>query len=117
MLQDEDAPSDSEFSDDEESQDDEEPQVDTRPLITPTWRQENPQEWKRLWDNRSATCPVCFEGDFSTDRLWDGPMNSDVPTRCTHWVCTECWREINDGDRKCPICRDDVSSWLRRYNM
>ena len=42
-------------------------------------------------------------------------MNSDVPTRCNHWLCIGCWAEISERDRRCPICCDDLTAWLRRF--
>ena len=48
--------------------------------------------------------------------IWDGPMNSDVPTRCTHWACVICWEEIANSDKRCPICREDLSAWIRRHD-
>ena len=82
---------------------------DERPLITPQFREQNREEWDRLWNlNRTEECPVCHE----KPDIWDGPMNSDVPTRCTHWACARCWVQINDRDKRCPICRDDLSDWL-----
>ena len=47
--------------------------------------------------------------------IWDCPMNSDVPTRCTHWLCVGCWARIAGRDQRCPICRDDLSVWLRQH--
>ena len=41
--------------------------LDTRPLITPQWREENPEEWNRLWQNPDE-CPVCHE----TPDMYDG---------------------------------------------
>ena len=80
-----------------------------RPLITPQFREQNGDEWDRLWHlNRREECPVCLE----RPDIWDGPMNSDVPTRCTHWACVDCWDQITDRDQRCPICRDDLSEWL-----
>ena len=82
---------------------------DTRPLITPQMRIENRQEWDRLWDlNKPDECPVCHE----KPDIWYGPMNSDTPTRCTHWGCLPCWEQIADRDRRCPICREDLTTWL-----
>ena len=83
--------------------------ADTRPLITPQWLEENPEEWDRLWQH-PGECPVCLE----VPDIWSGPMNSAIPTRCTHWACVDCWIRIAERDRKCPICRDDLSAWLRR---
>ena len=83
---------------------------DNRPLITDEWRAQHPEEWQRLWQ-KPEECSVCHE----RPDIWDGPMNSDVPTRCTHWACVTCWEEIASRDRRCPICRDDLSVWLRRH--
>ena len=46
--------------------------------------------------------------------VWDGPMNSDIPTRCTPWICVPCWRRIADRDQRCPICRENLSKWILR---
>ena len=43
-------------------------------------------------------------------------MNSDVPTRCTHWVCVPCWARIAGRDKRCPIYREDLSAWIRRHD-
>ena len=87
--------------------------TDTRPLITPRWRQENSEEWDRLWIlNRTEECPVCHE----KPDIWDGPMNSDVASRCTHWACVSCWARIAQRDKRCPVCRDDLSVWLARHD-
>ena len=85
--------------------------ADDRPLITAQWRDQHPDEWQRLWHQCPTECPVCHE----KPDIWDGPMNSDVPTRCTHWICVGCWAEISQRDRRCPICRDDLTVWLRRF--
>ena len=83
--------------------------MDTRPLITPRMQVENTQEWDRLWRlNMTEECPVCHE----KPDIWDGPMNSDVPTRCTHWACMICWERIARRDKRCPICRDDLTDWF-----
>ena len=86
--------------------------VDTRPVITVAWRNENPIEWDLLWNGRNQTCPVCLE----IPDLGDGPMNSDIATRCTHWACVECWKQIARYDGRCPICRDDVGVWLECFD-
>ena len=84
--------------------------TDTRPLVTPHMRVTNRLEWERLWDlHKTGDCPVCHE----KPDIWNGPMNSDVPTRCIHWACTSCWEMIAERDRRCPICREDLSAWFR----
>ena len=83
--------------------------MDSRPFITPRMRQENRQEWDRLWHlNQIELCPVCHE----KPDIRDGPMNSDVPTRCTHWACVICWERIAHHDKRCPVCRDDLTNWF-----
>ena len=87
--------------------------ADTRPLITPLFREQHPDEWQRLWDQQPRTeCPVCHE----IPDILDGPMNSDIPTRCNHWVCVDCWSQIAERNRRCPICRDDLDMWLVRHD-
>ena len=71
------------------------------------------EEWQRLWDSRPSECPICY--DDAVD-IWDGPMNSDVPTRCTHWLCTQCWMKVSEDKKRCPLCRDDLSEWLDGYD-
>jgi hypothetical protein len=86
--------------------------MDTRPLITPRMQVENTREWDRLWRlNKTEECPVCHE----KPDIWDGPMNSGVPTRCTHWACVSCWERIARRDKRCPICRDDLTDWFASW--
>ena len=85
--------------------------ADPRPLISLQWREENDDEWNRRWGNRPEECPVCLQKPY----IWDGPMNSNIPTRCTHWACVLCWAEIKERDNRCPVCRDDVSQWLQSH--
>ena len=68
---------------------------DTRPLITPALHVENPTLWNELWNrNQGPTCAICNEPHSRESLLRDGPMNSDIPTRCTHWACTICWNRL-----------------------
>ena len=93
-------------------------ETDARPLVTEQWHRENPEEWLRLWNqNAEGECPVCFR-DFEGESLdKDCPMNSDIPTRCTHWLCTECWHDLAwQGGTRCPVCRDDISEFLMTYD-
>ena len=87
--------------------------LDTRPLISPLMRAQNPEEWHRLFNlhPRRGPCDVCHEVPV----IWAGPVNSEIPTRCTHWLCTDCWSRIARGDKRCPTCRDDLSQWLQQY--
>jgi RNA polymerase subunit RPABC4/transcription elongation factor Spt4 len=98
-------------SDEEEDDEDEEDSGDMRPLITPQWRHANVHWWFSLW-TKPAVCPVCHENPLAKDDTWDGPMTSDLPTRCTHWACGGCWRQIASAERRCPVCHDALGEWL-----
>ncbi len=43
-------------------------------------------------------------------------MNSNIPTRCNHWLCVDCWVEMTDHDEivRYSVCRDDVKDWADR---
>jgi hypothetical protein len=78
-----------------------------RPLIDEAWREQNREKLKALWEV-PPECPICCESGV----VWEGPLNSDRPTRCVHWACSQCWRELRHlGDFRCPFCRDSVQEW------
>ena len=79
--------------------------MDTRPLLTKDWKEENPEEWERISSN-AEHCPICLQ----TPQKWDGPCLGDVPTRCSHLLCENCWEMLPES--KCPLCRDDISEWI-----
>lgn len=63
----------------------------------------------------SNECEICYK-EFSRDLyiLKDGPSNSDMPTKCIHYFCCQCWRDIGIHNKiiRCPMCREDVSEWF-----
>ena len=80
----------------------------------------DPDKWQRIWDEHGSgtECPICnFPHE---DDVWDSPMNSDIPTRCPHFLCTACWQRIytrNPTETQCPLCREDVTEWAKsRYD-
>ena len=76
--------------------------IDTRPLTTGAFPASTPEE-----------CPVCNEtGDGA---VWRNPQQSQIPTRCNHSLCASCWQEVAMHDQRCPLCRTDVSEWIRRH--
>ena len=76
--------------------------IDTRPLTTGALPASTPEE-----------CPVCNEtGD---EAVWRNPQQSQIPTRCNHYLCASCWEEVAMHDQRCPLCRTDVSGWIRRH--
>lgn len=74
-------------------------------------RAASPERWQQIWDDSKVSeCPICT---FAPPHIvFDGPMNSDVPTRCTHWACTDCWDQLaRRRDFHCPLCRDCLAEW------
>jgi hypothetical protein len=111
---------DEEYSESDEEDDDEDDEDigdmedrvgNSRPLITPQWRHANVNWWFSLW-TKPAVCPMCHENPSAKGDTWDGPMTSDLPTRCTHWACAGCWRQIASAERRCPVCHDALGEWL-----
>ena len=70
----------------------------------------NLEKYKALFDRRPAECPVCYES--LAQREAASPLLSDIPSRCTHFLCKECWQKIATLDAECPICREDLRPWL-----
>ena len=60
------------------------------------------------------TCEICFE-PFTLELPARGPIQGEDPTRCRHFFCSPCWREILVSPHsrwECPMCREDCSTWL-----
>ncbi len=56
----------------------------TRPMLAAGMTDQALSQEK--WDQfKDEPCPVYLRVS------WDGPMNSEIPTRCNHWLCVECW--------------------------
>jgi hypothetical protein len=84
------------------------------------------QWWKQIKDKlrqlppneTEHTCPVCLRDYNRQTLLKDGIQNSDFNSRCNHWCCMDCWAKIyyqhNEIDT-CPICRADITEWLKSY--
>ena len=91
--------------------------ADPRPVLTPWLRENHRAFWQEKWDqHENDPCPVCLV-EHGGDDVWDGPMNSDIPTRCNHWLCTACWHGLANvaAGVFCPVCREDVTEWADRY--
>jgi hypothetical protein len=57
------------------------------PLIDEEWKSKHKSKWSELYKNHSKECPICRNSGI----VWNGPLNSFTPTRCTHWFCSDCW--------------------------
>ncbi len=77
----------------------------------------DPTLWREKWVQfKEDPCPVrLVEHDGNTVQDW--PMNSDIPTRCNHWLGVGCWEEIAHRDEivRCPLCREDVTEFAERH--
>ena len=76
---------------------------DGRPLTTGVLPASTPEE-----------CPVCH-ASVDGETVWRNPQQSDIPTRCNHYCCVNCWEGVARHDQRCPLCRTDVSEWIRRH--
>ena len=74
------------------------------------WIAQNLDRYKELLERRPTHCPVCYESFSGKDA--DSPLLSDMPSRCTHWLCKDCWKNVANTNAECPICREDLSPWL-----
>ena len=78
--------------------------------VSRSWIAGNLEKYKELLDRRPAECPVCYES--LAQREAASPLLSDIPSRCTHFLCKECSQKIATLDAECPICREDLRPWL-----
>ena len=82
--------------------------------FTREWVLNHPEAFRELSAPPDA-CPICME-PFNAGRPPLGPITGDSPTTCRHFMCKTCWLAIianqPESPWKCPICREDVSSWL-----
>ena len=70
------------------------------------------EKYKELLNRRPAECPVCYESFAQREAA--SPLLSDIPSRCTHVLCKECWQKTATLDAECPICREGLRPWLVR---
>ena len=65
------------------------------------------------------TCPICLEAyDKEIGRLKDGIQNSEYESNCPHWCCCMCWDTMyrqNADKYQCPICKRDITDWLKTH--
>ena len=78
------------------------------------WIAQNLDRYKELLGRRPTHCPVCYESFSGKDA--DSPLLSDMPSRCSHWLCKDCWKTVANTNAECPICREDLSPWLLKQS-
>ena len=77
------------------------------------WTAQNLDRYKELLERRPTHCPVCYESFSGKDKAnADSPLLSDIPSKCTHWLCKACWEKVASTNAECPICREYLSAWL-----
>ena len=74
------------------------------------WIAQNLDRYKELLEKRPSECPVCYESLGGKES--DSPLLSDIPSKCMHWLCKDCWGKVADTNAECPICREDLAPWL-----
>ena len=78
--------------------------------ITREWIAQNLEQYRQLLDRKPECCPVCYESLALKNAT--SPLLSDMPSPCTHWLCTECWKSVAQNSAECPICKEDLRTWL-----
>ena len=59
--------------------------------VTREWVAQNLDAYKALLDRKPAECPICYE-TFSDRKQAASPLLSDIPSKCVHWMCKDCWK-------------------------
>jgi len=54
-------------------------------------------------------CPIC------ADEL--AKMISPPEGYCDHEMCMSCWIKVGERNPLCPVCRCDVTEWLKELNV
>ena len=104
--------------------------MEERPLITKEWRDANLETYGKIQQTPDE-CPICYRGRRDRPDIeplprfvcFNSPLSNGLgnrggePVRCTHWACTECWDKIKIGNRRCPICRDDLTCWFEHTRI
>ena len=78
--------------------------------INRQWIAQNVELYKQLLERKPSECPVCYR--VLNGQEADSPLISDIPSKCTHWLCKECWRRVANTNAECPLCREDLAPWL-----
>ena len=95
------------------------------PLITKEWRDANLETYRKIKQTPDE-CPICYRGRRDRPDIeplprfvcFDSPLSNGLcipegkPVRCRHLACDECWNKIKKENRRCPICRDDLTCWF-----
>ena len=104
--------------------------MEERPLITKEWRDANLETYRKITQTPDE-CPICYRGRRDRPDIeplprfvcFDSPLRNGLcipegkPVRCTHWACDECWNKIKKENRRCPICRDDLTCWFEHTRI
>jgi len=78
---------------------------------------ERNQEYDEVDGEKYQKCGICLNNVKDEPNLvFDSPMNSGVPTSCTHWACVYCWFKMYiERIHHCPYCGENLCEWLARY--
>ena len=82
------------------------------------WIAQNLDKFKQLLEKKPTECPVCYESfsQCGEKKEGDSPLMSDIPFKCTHWLCKECWEQVASTNAECPLCREDLAPWLQQQS-
>ena len=85
---------------------------------------ENKELWIKLWKKNEKyiiingikyqQCNLCKDNyKINPQIIFNGPMNSNILSKCIHWACVNCWHKMYDNNEyKCPWCNENLYLWM-----
>ncbi len=55
-------------------------------------------------------CPICLAKEVTII----SPKGYENDS-CNHFICRECWKNIGERKPECPMCRKDLTKWMKEY--
>lgn len=86
---------------------------------------ENRELWIKLWEKNEKyiiingvkykQCNLCKDNcKINSQLIFDGPMNSNIPSKCIHWACINCWNKMYiNNEYNCPWCNENLYLWMK----
>ena len=73
-------------------------------------------DYEEIDEKKYQKCLICLNSSKDKPLIFDGPMNSDIPSTCTHWACVDCWKQLwEHGLHYCPFCRVVLCQWIEKF--
>ena len=60
--------------------------------ISRSWIANNLEAYKQMLEKRPSECLVSYES--FNEKEANSPLLSEIPSKCTHFMCKECWEKM-----------------------